>query len=347
MKLGSKQLDSSFIIAELSANHNNDFELAKETIYAMKESGADCVKLQTYTADSLSLNADTKYFEPRKEGLWKGYRPYDLYQEASMPWEWQPKLIELAESLEMVCFSSPFDFKAVDFLEELNTPAYKIASFEIQDIPLIRYVASKGKPVIMSTGIATQEDIELAVKTCREQGNDQIALLKCTSAYPTPFNEINLNVIPDMKDRFGVEVIGLSDHTMGSTVPLGAVAIGARIIEKHFVLDRSNGGVDASFSMEPQEFKHMVDSVRDLEKALGTVTYDLTEKALDSRTRGRSLFIVEDLKAGEVLTEKNIKSVRPGAGLHPKYYDEVLGKSIKKDVAKGTPLNDNLIYENT
>lgn len=333
---------STFIIAELSANHNNDLALAKETVHAMKESGADCVKLQTYTADSLSLDADTEFFGPRKDGLWKGYKLYDLYKQAAMPWEWHAELIELAKKLDMVCFSSPFDHKAVDFLEELDTPAYKIASFEIQDIPLISYAASKGKPIIMSTGIAELADIELALKTCREAGNDQIALLKCTSAYPTPMNEVNLNVIPNMRDTFGVE-IGLSDHTMGSTVPLGAVALGATIIEKHFILDRELGGVDSAFSMNPAEFKFMVDSVRDLEKATGKVTYELTDKAKDSRTRGRSLFVAEDIKKGESLNTDNCRSVRPGAGLHPKHLSEVVGMKATKDIKKGTPLSWDLL----
>ncbi|WP_053406805.1 pseudaminic acid synthase [Persicobacter sp. CCB-QB2] len=334
-----------YIIAEISGNHNNDWEYTVDTIYAMKEAGADCVKLQTYTADSLTLNADTKYFAPRTSGIWKGKRPYDVFSEGAMPWDWQPKLIELANSLGMDCFSSPFDKKAVDFLEELDTPAYKIASFEIQDIPLIKYVASKGKPMIISTGIATLEDIDLAVNTCRAQGNDQIALLKCTSAYPTPMEEVNLKVIPNLKETFEVPIVGLSDHTMGSTVPLGAVALGAKIIEKHFVLDRSKGGVDASFSMEPAEFKQMIDSVRDLERALGKVTYQLTDKALDSRTRGRSLFVAEDIKAGEVITENNVRSVRPGAGLHPKYMLDIVGKRVNKDIERGMPVTFGDIIE--
>jgi len=327
----------TFVIAELSANHNNDIELAKDTIRAMKESGADCVKLQTYTAESLSINADNEYFGPRKNGLWKGWRPYDLYKNAAMPWEWQPELIELAGSLGMICFSSPFDFKAVDFLADLDTPAYKIASFEIHDLPLIKYAASKGKPMIISTGIATLEDISNAVKACKGVGNKQIALLKCTSAYPAPFNEINLRTIPNMKETFDC-VVGLSDHTLGSAAPLGAVALGAKIIEKHFILDRSLGGVDSSFSMEPQEFKEMVDGIRNLEEALGSVTYDLTEKAADSRKRGRSLFIATDVKEGDIFTNENVRSVRPAAGLPPVNLDVVLGKKAKINLAKGTPL---------
>ncbi|WP_461638888.1 pseudaminic acid synthase [Labilibaculum euxinus] len=330
--------NKTFVIAELSANHNNDIELAKDTIRAMKESGADCVKLQTYTAESLSIDVDNEYFGPRGNGLWKGWRPYDLYKNAAMPWEWQPELIELAESLGMICFSSPFDSKAVDFLEGLDTPAFKIASFEIHDLPLIKYAASKGKPMIISTGIATLEDISNAVKACKEVGNDQIALLKCTSAYPAPFNEINLRTIPNMKETFDC-VVGLSDHTLGSVAPLGAVALGAKIIEKHFILDRSLGGVDSSFSMEPKEFKEMVDGIRNLEEALGTVTYDLTEKAADSRTRGRSIFSVQDIKEGEIFTMENVRSVRPAAGLAPKYLDNIIGTVATKDIKKGTPLN--------
>ena len=345
MKIGNFEIsnnNNAFIIAELSANHNNDYGLAVETIHAMKEAGADSVKLQTYTADSISMNADTKYFAPRDSGLWKGQRPYDVFKIGAMPYEWQPKLIELANSLGMECFSSPFDKEAVDFLESINTTAYKIASFEIQDIPLIKYVASKGKPVIMSTGIADLEDINLAVETCRKEGNNDIALLKCTSAYPTPFNEINIKVIPDLKEKFNT-IIGLSDHTMGSIVPLGAVSLGAKIIEKHFVLDRSNGGVDAAFSMEPNEFKEMVDNVRNLEQALGEVTYELTEKQKDSKTRGTSLFVCKDVIKGEKITSENIKAVRPAAGMHPKHYFSILNKTFKQNVVKGTPLSIDLI----
>ncbi len=345
MKIGDFKItenSKAFIIAELSANHNNDYQLAVDTIHAMKESGADCVKLQTYTADSISMNADTKYFAPRDSGLWKGQRPYDVFKIGAMPYEWQPKLIELANSLGMECFSSPFDKEAVDFLESINTTAYKVASFEIQDIPLISYIASKGKPVIISTGIASLEDIELAVNTCKEAGNNDIALLKCTSAYPTPFDEINIKVIPDLKDKFKT-IVGLSDHTMGDVVPMGAVSLGAKIIEKHFVLDRSNGGVDAAFSMQPNEFKNMVDKVRNLEMALGSVTYELSDKQKDSKTRGTSLFVCQDVKKGEGITSSNVKAVRPAAGLHPKYYNQILNKTFSMDAKKGTPLSFDLI----
>lgn len=340
MKIGNFKISNfskTFIIAELSANHNNDFQLAVETIHAMKESGADCVKLQTYTPDSISMKANTKYFAPRKDGLWQGQRPYDVFKIGAMPYEWQPKLIEIANSLGMECFSSPFDKEAVDFLEKNNAVAYKIASFEIQDIPLIEYVALKGKPIIISTGIANLEDIELAVRTCRNAGNNEIALLKCTSAYPSPFNEINLNVIPDLKKKFNT-CVGLSDHTIGNIVPLGAVSLGAKIIEKHFVLNRSNGGVDAAFSMEPKEFKEMVESIRNLELALGSVTYNLTNKQKDSRSRGTSLFIYKNVKKGDKILDTNIKSVRPAAGLHPKYYNSIIGKTFNKDLQKGSPL---------
>ncbi|MFD2563560.1 pseudaminic acid synthase [Aquimarina rubra] len=334
--------DKTFIIAELSANHNNNFQLAKDTIYAMKESGADAVKFQTYTADSITLNVDNKYFGPRDSGIWKGKTLYEIFTEGSMPWEWQAKLLEYANELDLICFSSPFDFKAVDFLEELHVPMYKIASLEISDIPLISYVASKGKPIILSTGIANLNDIELAVNACRKEGNNDITLLKCTSAYPTPFEEVNLKVIPNLRETFNVKV-GLSDHTMGSTVPLGAVALGAKVVEKHFILDRNLGGVDSSFSMEPDEFKFMVKSIRELEKALGSVSYELTEKQKDTKIRGRSLFISSKVKKGEVLTKNNVKSVRPGLGLHPKYFYDVLGKKANRDITAGSPLDWSMI----
>ena len=345
MRIGDFKISNTskiFIIAELSANHNNDYQLAVDTIHAMKKAGADCVKLQTYTADSISMNADTKYFGPRDSGLWKGKRPYDVFKKGAMPYEWQPKLFKLANSLGMECFSSPFDKDAVDFLESINTPAYKIASFEIQDIPLIEYAASKKKPMVISTGIANLEDINLAVNTCKNVGNHDIALLKCTSAYPTPFNEINIKVIPDLKEKFGT-LVGLSDHTMGSIVPIGAVSLGAKIIEKHFVLNRSNGGVDAAFSMEPKEFKEMVDNIRNLEQALGSVTYELTDKQKESRTRGTSLFISKNVKKGDIITSENIRTVRPAAGLHPKHYKEIINKKFSRDIQVGTPLQWDML----
>ncbi|MCD4769280.1 MAG: pseudaminic acid synthase, partial [Bacteroidales bacterium] len=265
----------TFIIAELSANHKNEFKLAEETIKAMALAGANAVKVQTFTADSLSLDVNNEYFGPKKEGLWKGYRPYDLYSEASMPYEWQPKLKQIAEKLGMVFFSSPFDKEAVDFLESINVPIYKIASFEINDIPLIKYVAQKGKPIIISTGVADIKDIELAVQCCREVGNDNITLLKCTSQYPALIEDANLNTIPDLKKRFKVKV-GVSDHTQGSIVPVVAVSLGAEVVEKHFILDRSIGGPDSAFSMEPVEFGEMVKSVREVERSLGKISYNVT-----------------------------------------------------------------------
>lgn len=324
-----------FIIAEISANHNNSLDITKKTIDAIASTGANAVKVQTYTADSLTLDVDNEYFGPRKEGLWKGRTLYDLFTEGSLPYEWHAELKEYTESKGLIFFSTPFDINAVDFLDSLDVPIFKIASPEITDVPLIRHVASKNKPVIISTGMASEEDIRLAIETCRAVGNHNITLLKCTSEYPAPPEMANLLTIPDMKQRFGVEV-GLSDHTMGSTVPVAAVALGARVIEKHFILDRSLGGPDAAFSMEPDEFKQMVDAVHEAFAALGAVTYELSER---NRARRRSLFVAEDIKAGELLTEKNIRSVRPGVGLHPKYYNEVLGKKALVDLPKGTPLS--------
>lgn len=330
-----------FIIAELSANHNHNFDLAVKTIKAMKDAGADAVKLQTYTPDTITIDCDNKYFQI-KDGLWKGKTLYQLYQDAYTPWEWQPKLKKIAEDLGLICFSSAFDKSSVDFLENMNVPAYKVASFEITDIPLIEYIASKGKPVIMSTGIATLSDIEEAVNACKRMGNDQIALLKCTSAYPAPIEDANLLTIPNMKETFGT-IVGLSDHTLGSSVAIASVALGAMIIEKHFILDRKLGGPDAAFSMKPDEFKQMAKSIREVEKALGKITYDLTEKQKKSRELSRSLFIVKDIKKGEVFTEENVRSIRPGYGLETKYLKDILGKRAKRDLEKGTPVKIELV----
>jgi len=331
-----------FIIAELSANHNQDIEIAIRTIKAMKASGADAVKLQTYTPDTITLDCRNEYFKIKHDTIWDGKYLHDLYKEAYTPWEWQPKLKKIAEDEGLICFSSPFDKTAVDFLEKMNVPAYKVASFEITDIPLIEYIASKGKPVIISTGIATLEDINDSIKACRNAGNEDIALLKCTSAYPAPYDEANLLMIPDMKSRFNV-IAGLSDHTLGSTVPLAAVALGARIIEKHFILDKKIGGPDAVFSMEPGDFKIMADEIRKVEKTLGNVNYELSDKMKKSRDFSRSLFVVKDVEAGEIITEENIKSIRPGYGLNPKYFKEITGKKFKKAVKKGTPLKMEVI----
>ncbi len=326
-----------FIVAELSANHNKDFDLAVKTIKAMKEAGADAVKLQTYTPDAITIDCDNEYFQI-KEGPWKGKALYELYKKAYTPWEWQPKLKKIAEDLGLICFSSAFDKTAVDFLEKMNVPAYKVSSFEITDIPLIEYIASKGKPVIISTGIATLSDIEEAVNACKRMRNDQIVLLKCTSAYPAPIEDANLRTIPNLKETFGTTV-GLSDHTLGSSVAIASVALGSKIIEKHFILDRNLGGPDAAFSIEPEEFKQMVKSIREVEKALGSVTYESTEKQKKSRAFSRSLFVVKDIKKGEMFTEENVRSIRPGYGLEPKYIDLVIGKRAKKDLVKGTPVS--------
>jgi len=307
--------------------------LAIKTIESMAKAGADAVKIQTYTADSLALDVDNDYFGPRKEGLWKGRRPYELFQEGSLPYEWHGRLKTIAEDLGLVFFSTPFDKEGVDLLESINVPMYKIASLEITDIPLIEYVASKGKPMIISTGVAELADIELVVNTCRAVGNNDITLLKCTSEYPATVDEANLRTIPNLKETFGVKV-GVSDHTVGSTVPIVAVALGATVVEKHFILDRSLGGPDAAFSMEPHEFSSMVKSVREAEAALGTVTYAVSEK---NKRRRRSLFVAEDIRAGELITDKNVRSVRPGHGLHPKYYHGILNSPAKRDYKKGEP----------
>jgi len=333
-----EQRDSIFIIAELSANHNQKFELAKDTIKAAKSVGADSVKLQTYTADTLTINCNNKFFKNLlKDTIWEGKNFYQLYQEAYTPWEWHEELFDYARSIGIDIFSTPFDKSAVDFLEKLNPPYYKIASFEIVDIPLIEYAASKGRPMIISTGIATLADIEEAITACRRVGNNEITLLKCTSSYPAPIEDANLLTIPNMKDTFKVNV-GLSDHTMGSSVAIASVALGAKVIEKHFILDRNLGGPDSAFSMEPNEFKQMVEAIRNVEKALGKVSYEATPSVEKSKIFARSLFIIKNVKAGEIITEENVKSIRPGYGLHPKYYIEIIGKRFRRDLEKGTPL---------
>jgi len=344
-KIGNKKIGRDypiFIIAELSGNHLQKFDNAVKLIKAAKEAGADAIKLQTYTPDTITINCDNEYFQIKQGTLWDGQTLYQLYKKAYTPWEWQPKLKKIAESEGLICFSSVFDKTAVDFLEKINVPTYKIASFEITDIPLIKYVASKGKPLIMSTGIATLSDIEEAVNACKRMGNEQVALLKCTSAYPTPLEDVNLRTIPNLADTFKT-VVGLSDHTLGISVPIASVALGACIIEKHLTLDRKLGGPDAAFSLEPAEFKAMVKSVREVEKALGEVSYELTEKMKKSREFSRSLFVVRDIKAGETFTEENIRSIRPSYGLHPKYLKDILGKHARINIKKGTPLKWELI----
>lgn len=324
-----------YIIAELSANHNNDFELAVETVKAMAKAGADAVKVQTYKPQSLTLDLDAGLFAPREDGLWKGYTPWKLFTEACMPYEWQPELQKVAEKLGLDFFSSPFDIEGVDFLESLNVPKYKIASFEITHIPLIKYAASKGKPMIISTGVAEEEDIKRALEACLEAGNSDVTFLKCTSQYPASIAQANLLKIPDMKNRFGVKV-GLSDHTMGSLVPTVAVGLGATVIEKHFILKRSMGGPDSAFSMEPDEFAQMVRNVREATSSLGEVSYEVAEK---DKLRRRSLFVAENIKKGEELSQENIRCIRPGHGLHPRYYEELIGRRAKENLKKGTPLS--------
>ncbi len=330
------------IIAEMSANHGHDITIAKETIKAAKDAGADAFKLQTYTADTITIDCDNEYFRLDQGTIWDGKTLYDLYKEAHTPWEWHKELMNYANELDLICFSSPFDKTAVDLLESLNVPAYKVASFEITDIPLIEYIASKGKPVIFSTGIATLGETEDAVRACRSVGNEQIILLKCTSAYPAKIEDANLLTMKNLKETFNVEV-GLSDHTLGVTVPVVSVALGARVIEKHFILDKSIGGPDVSFSLDKQELKLLVDSVRDAEKALGSVDYELTDKKIKSRELSRSLFIVKDLKVGEVFTEDNVRSIRPGYGLKPRHIKSVLGKKARQDIAKGTPVSWDVV----
>lgn len=319
-------MNKVLIVAEMSANHNGKLENAIATIKEAKKVGADALKIQTYTADTITLNCRSKDFVCGP-GLWEGETLYDLYQKAYTPWEWHEEIYRVAREEGLVCFSTPFDNTAVDLLESLGNPIYKIASFEITDIPLIKYIGSKHKPVIISTGIAMEEDIQLALNTLRSEGCNDITLLKCTSAYPAPIEDANLLTIPDMKTRFGVKA-GLSDHTMGSLVPMAAVALGAEVVEKHFIIDRAIGGPDAAFSMEANEFKQMVDDIRRVESALGTVSYPTDPEKIKGRTACRSLYVAEDVNAGDVVTEKNVRSVRPGYGLHPKYLSEVIGKSF-------------------
>lgn len=327
-----------FIIAELSANHGSDLKIALDTIKAAKRAGADAIKLQTYTADTLTIDSEKDDFIIKGGTIWDNQNLYNLYNEAYTPWEWHEELFRIAKEEGLVCFSSPFDNSAIDLLEKLNNPIYKIASFEITDIPLIKYAASKGKPMIISTGIAEFEDIKLAIDTCREVGNNDITILKCTSSYPAPIEEANLVMMQRIKNDFGVKV-GLSDHTLGITLPILSVALGATVIEKHFILDRSIGGPDASFSLNEDEFTLMVKSVREAEKAIGIETYELTEKQKSGKAFSRSLYVCEDIKEGEVFTEKNIRSIRPGFGLHPKFINEFSGKKANQNIQKGTRAN--------
>lgn len=342
--IGTRKIGQGFgtyIVAEMSANHNQDFNHAVKIIEAAKKAGADAIKIQTYTADTITIDCDNDYFRI-KGTIWEGKNLYDLYKEAYTPWEWQPRLKKIANDLQMDFFSSPFDLTAVEFLEEIDVPVYKIASFELVDIPLLRRIAQTGKPIIMSTGMATLSEIDEALHFIRAEGNQQIALLKCTSAYPAPPEESNLYTIPHLSETFGVPA-GLSDHTLGSAVSVAAVTLGACIVEKHFALSRDEKGPDSSFSMEPDEFKHMVEDIRNVEKALGKICYDLTPKQKESSLYRRSLFVVQDVKAGKKFTEENVRSIRPGYGLHTRYFEDVLGKKAKDDISKGTPLCWDLI----
>jgi pseudaminic acid synthase len=323
-----------FVIAELSANHNGSLATAIETIRAAKRAGADAIKFQTYTADTLTLDCDESDFVIKGGTIWDGKKLHDLYKEAYTPWEWHAQLFEVAKEEGLVCFSSPFDKTAVDFLETLHCPIYKIASFEITDIPLIEYVAKQGKPIIISTGIASYEDIQLAVETCRKVGNDNITLLKCTSSYPAPVAEANLAMMQQLAIDFKVK-IGLSDHTLGSTVPVIATALGAEVIEKHFILDRSIGGPDASFSMNEIEFTAMVKAIREAEVAVGTSSYELSPKQVAGKDFSRSLYVAEAINKGDIITESSIRSVRPGFSLHPKHLPEILGLTATRDLKKG------------
>jgi len=344
MKIGNRQIGDGapvYIIAELSANHNGSYDKAVEIFRAAANAGADAVKLQTYTADTITLDCDNEYFTIGKGSVWEGRSLYKLYQEAYTPWEWQPELKKEAEKLGMVCFSSPFDNSAVDFLEKMEVAAYKIASFELVDIPLIKYTASKMKPMIISTGMASADEIQEAVDAVFSTGNCELALLKCTSAYPADPEDMNLRTIPDIAEKFGV-IAGLSDHTLANDTVVAAVALGAKIIEKHITLSRDDAGPDAGFSMEPAEFAKMVESVRMTEKALGKVSYQITDKEKASRVFRRSLFAVKNIKAGEYISLENVRSIRPGNGLSPKYFEQILGKKAKSDIEKGSPLSKEM-----
>jgi len=345
IKIGERTIGPGvpvYIIAELSANHNQKFTQAIELVKAAKEAGADAVKLQTYTPDIITIDCDREYFRIGKGTMWEGKTLYELYQEAYTPWEWQPKLKQVANDLGMDLFSSPFDSTAVDFLEEMGVPAYKVASFELVDIPLIQYIAKMGKPIIVSTGMATLAEIDEAVAAARGAGCKELALLKCTSAYPAKPNEMNLQTIPHMLEAFGYPV-GLSDHTMGIAVPVAAVALGACVVEKHFSLSRSIPGPDTAFSLEPHEFKAMVQAIRIAEDAVGSVSYTIGEQEKASRVFRRSLFAVENIKRNEMLTQSNVRSIRPGIALHTRFLSNILGRKASQDIKRGTPLSWDLI----
>ena len=338
MKIGNFNLatEGVYIIAELSANHSGDINIAKESISAAKEIGVNAIKLQTYTANMMTLDCDNKDFMANPNNLWNGQKLYDLYSKASLPLDWHHELFVYARTLSIDIFSSPFDKSAVDFLEQFDPIAYKIASFEITDYELIRYTARRGKPIIISTGIATIDEIQDVVDICKSEGNDEIVLLKCTSSYPAPLEDANLLTIPNLAETFGV-VPGFSDHTLGIVAPIVATSLGAKVIEKHFILDRSIGGLDSKFSLDKHEFHQMITSIRNAEKLLGKIDYSMTESKRKNRTSSRSLYVAENVKKGELFTDKNVRSIRPGYGIHPKYLKDIIGKKSKYDLVKGTP----------
>ncbi len=342
IRIGEREVGEgspAYIVAEMSANHNQDYGRAVEIVHAAAEAGADAIKLQTYTADTITIDSDKPYFRISGGTLWDGETLHGLYERAYTPWEWQPRLMEEAAKLGIDCFSSPFDPTAVSFMEELGMPAYKIASYEITDVPLIRLCARTGKPVILATGVAHKEEIAVAVTACREEGNEQIVLLKCVSAYPTPYEDVNLRMMPGLSGAYGT-LCGLSDHTMGSAVPVAAVALGASMVEKHLTLRRSDGGPDSAFSMEPEEFAAMVRDIRNVEKALGSAEYRLTPFQEEEHSGTRSLFVVKDVAEGEILTEDNIRSIRPGNGLAPARCAEILGRRATHFLERGEPLRE-------
>ncbi|MFP4544858.1 MAG: pseudaminic acid synthase [Bacteroidota bacterium] len=345
IEIGKKKIGRDnpvFIVAELSSNHANDFKTIEKSLQAIAASGADAVKIQTYRPETMTLDSEKELFMANPEGPWAGTKLYELYKKAALPYEWHRKIFIIAREMGIECFSSPFDIEAVDMLEDMNSPAYKIASYEITDIPLIEYAAATGKPMIISSGVATIDDIRDAVKACHRVKNDKIVIMKCTSAYPAPYNEMNLNSIRDIYSQFDV-IAGLSDHSMGINIPVAAVALGARVIEKHFILDKSLDTPDASFSLDPVEFSDMVKAIREVEISLGSGKYSLSATSVKARNYSRSLFVVKDVKAGELLTRDNIRSIRPAAGIHPKYLADMLGKKFKSNFEKGTPLSFDMI----
>ena len=348
MKLNDRIIGSghpTFVIAEMSANHNQKFEDAVKIVKAAKDSGADAIKLQTYTPDTLTIKSDKKYFQIRGGTPWDGDTLYDLYTKTYTPWDWQPKLKAIAEELDLVFFSTPFDGTAVAFLEDLDIPCWKVASFELIDLPLIKKIAETQKPIIMSTGMANLDEIDDAVQAIRQTGSSEIALLKCTSAYPAPPDSMNLRTIPHLSQTYQVPT-GLSDHTLGIAVPIAAVTLGASIIEKHFTLSKDISSPDSPFSLEPEEFKEMVKAIRTTEQALGEVKYDMSGHEQKSNIFRRSLFFVENIKQGQTITSKNIRSIRPGHGISPKYFNRVIGCRVNCNVEKGTPVTWDLLLEN-